>query len=161
MEQSKKIVLPEHGFTLIEVLAAMVILGIGLLGCWSMQDASIKGNSRANNLLLASTWCSSELERISGLPYDDTLLDDSDGDGSGHDLNIDGVDDAGEFFGLDDVTKATADATITSFDSKYTIFINVAIDIPTPGLKTVYVHVQDNRKILATPVAFKYFKYHS
>lgn len=153
------ILVSEQGFTLIEVLVAMSVLMVGLLGCWAMQWASISGNSRADHLTLASSWCSTELERISGLAYDDDLLTDTDRDGTGEDTDEDGVDDSGRSFGLNDTTDTTADTTITSPDGSYTIYVNVAVDIPAPNLKTVYVHVQDNQNRLSSPVVFKYIKY--
>lgn len=147
------------GFTLIEVLVAMIVLMFGILGLFVLQSTAIANNSRAKNLTLASTWCATELERISELSYDDDLLDDTDRDGTNEDSNHDGVDDGGNSFGLNDVTDATADTIITSPAGDFTIFINVATDVPAPNLKTVYVHVQDNNNRLATPVVFKYYKY--
>ncbi len=149
----------DQGFTLVEVLVAMVVLMVGILGIFLLQTTSITTNARAKNLTLASTWCATELERISALDYDDDLLKDTDGDGTGEDTNNDGIDDSDNNFGLDDTTEATADTTITSPDEDFTIFINVAIDIPAPNLKTVYVHVQDNNNRLLSPVVIKTIKY--
>lgn len=42
------------GYTLIEVLAAMVILGAGILGIISMQAATVNANLRAHEITMAS-----------------------------------------------------------------------------------------------------------
>lgn len=44
----------QSGYTLIEVLAAMAILGTGLLGILAMQAAAITANRRANELTTAT-----------------------------------------------------------------------------------------------------------
>lgn len=59
------------GFTLIEVLVAMVILSIGVLALTSMQTAGMKGNSTANVLTVGGTWVASTIEEIFGTEYDD------------------------------------------------------------------------------------------
>lgn len=158
IEKNEPIQTSENGFTLLEVLVAMAVLTVGILGLFAMQTNSISGNSRANHLTIASTWCVTQLETIAGLPYDDTAIDDTDGDGTGQDTNHDGIDDSNSSFGLEDDTAATADSTTNSPDGNYTIFINVAVDTPMPNLKTIYVHVQDNKQLLSNPVVFKYYK---
>ena len=67
----------QNGFTLIEVIIAIFILTIGILGAAAMQVASIDGNSKANKLTEAATWGGNELETLMALPYDDDLLSDA------------------------------------------------------------------------------------
>jgi len=71
------------GFTLIEVLIAIAVLSIGILAVGTMQIASMKGNAHANNLTIATTHAQKLIEKMNALPFDDPLLDDGDGDGSG------------------------------------------------------------------------------
>ena len=157
MQKEKK--LREDGFTLIEVLVAMVVLIVGILTLYTMQVTAVRGNVHANKLTQAATWDADQLERMLGLDYNSAaLLKDTDNDGTGQDLNHDGIDDDGGNFGLDDMTMATADGSKTSHDNIYTIFWNVARDVPMPNLKTIRVIVQDNRKILSAPVVFTYIK---
>ena len=148
----------ENGFTLIEVLIAMVVLTIGILSLYAMQMSAIRGNSHANRLTEASTWNADQVEKIIGLHYSDANLKDINGDGTNKDLDRDGIDNYGNNFGLDNATVATADGNIFTSDGKYTIFWNVAKDVPMPNLKTVRVIVKDNSKILSTPVVFTYIK---
>lgn len=146
------------GFTLLEVLIAMAILTVGILGLYSMHTTAITGNSRANQLTTAATLNSTQLEIVASRAYNDSSLDDTDGDGTNKDSNKDGVDDGGNNFGLDDATAATADDTFTTADGKFTVFINVAIDVPMENMKTIFVHVQDNQSRLLRPVVFEYYK---
>ena len=94
-----------------------------------------------------------------------------DGDGNTEDANDDGVDDddngnnvvdANENFGLHHTvvadTGATADWTDSSPDGLYTIFWNVAVDIPMPATKTIHILVNRNDQGLTKTVTFKYIK---
>ena len=106
----------DQGFTIIEVLIAMLVLATGILGAAVLQISSIRGNSSALEMneagalngasleaLLAETYTaggltSAQLSAVMGIPA--VTLTDSDGDGQA---------------GLDDNTAATADYTVTSF----------------------------------------------
>ena len=52
------------GFTLLEVMIAMVILAIGLLGLATMQIMAIKGNSFGQQMTVASTFAQNQLEQM-------------------------------------------------------------------------------------------------
>jgi type IV pilus assembly protein PilV len=54
----------EKGFTLIEVLVAIVILCVGLLGMASLTVAIIKGNKLSNDLTTATTLAQDKMEDI-------------------------------------------------------------------------------------------------
>jgi type IV pilus modification protein PilV len=54
----------ENGFTLIEVVIAIVVLTIGILSTYSMQVSSIQGNATANQLTTASTLALDQIEQI-------------------------------------------------------------------------------------------------
>jgi type IV pilus assembly protein PilV len=58
----------KKGFTLIEVLIGLIILGIGLLGIAGMQVTSVKGNSFSNNLTQASFLAQDRIEYLKNLP---------------------------------------------------------------------------------------------
>ncbi len=165
-----------QGFTLIEVMIAMVVLVIGIMTLFTMQISSMHGNMRANLLTNAATLNAGKVEGLIGFDYDDlkvcnsydsnnvcdgyTELTDADGDGTKQDTNKDGVDDSNNNFGLDDTDQnnATADWSGTSADGQYQIFINVAVDVPAPNLKTIYVHVRDVNEVLSNTVTFIYIK---
>jgi type IV pilus assembly protein PilV len=67
----------EAGFTLIEVLISLAIFTIGILSVNAMQIASIRGNSVANGLTVASVAASSKIENIMAMPYDELISDSS------------------------------------------------------------------------------------
>jgi type IV pilus assembly protein PilV len=53
-----------RGFTLLELMIALVILAIGLLGLASLQVMAIKGNSYGQEMTVASTLAQNELEQL-------------------------------------------------------------------------------------------------
>jgi len=130
----KSIIKNQNGFTLIELLIALVIFAVGILGLATMQMSSIKGNSKSRQISETSNIAADRIERFLSLDYDDPLLDDGDGDGTGQDTSTppNGVDNSGGNFGLDDVTAATADGNFISTDGNYQLFWNIAVDHPLP-----------------------------
>jgi prepilin-type N-terminal cleavage/methylation domain-containing protein len=66
--------LGEKGFTLIEVVAGLVILAIGLLGIAAMQVASIKGGYFSNNVTQATILAQDKLEYLKNLSYSDSNI---------------------------------------------------------------------------------------
>ena len=61
--------LRDHGgFTLLEVMIALVVLAIGLLGLASLQIMAIKGNSYGQQMTVASTLAQSQLEQLRRTP---------------------------------------------------------------------------------------------
>jgi prepilin-type N-terminal cleavage/methylation domain-containing protein len=60
-----------RGFTLIEIMIAMVIFVVGMLSVAAMQTGATKGNNTANRSTRAFTWCSDRMEVLMGLPYTD------------------------------------------------------------------------------------------
>jgi len=124
----------EKGFTLVEVLVAIVILAIGVLATTKLQLSFIQGNAKARYLTEGSAMAQTRIEELMGLPYADVLLSERADD-------LDGV------AGLDDATDATADHSATeqfnaSASKSYKFFWNIAPDAPEVGLKTVNVIVQ-------------------
>lgn len=63
----------EKGFTLIEVLVAIVILSIGLLGMASLTIGIINGNKLSNDLTTATTLAQDEMEDIRRLGYSNAV----------------------------------------------------------------------------------------
>lgn len=60
-----------RGFTLLEVIIAMAILAIGILGLTKMQMSSIKGNDTAMAFTRGATWAAGNIETLMGIDYDD------------------------------------------------------------------------------------------
>ena len=57
------------GFTLIEVLVAMVILSVGLLGTAALITGIISSNKLSNRISTATTCAQDKMENIKGLGY--------------------------------------------------------------------------------------------
>jgi len=66
-----------EGFTLIEVLVAIVILVFGLLAVGSMQIAAIRGNFMGGNTSIALSLASEKMEDLLNKQYNDADLTDS------------------------------------------------------------------------------------
>lgn len=63
------------GFTLIEVMLALAILVIGIVGVFSLQLVTVKGNASAISLSRAVLESAAVVDRIESLDYDDNELD--------------------------------------------------------------------------------------
>ncbi len=64
------------GFTVIEVMIAITILSIGLLGIASMQINAIRGNSLSDNITCALALAEDKMEELMGRDYSDPALED-------------------------------------------------------------------------------------
>ena len=128
----------QTGFTLVELLIALFVFAVGILGLATMQITSIAGNSKGRQISETVTVGADRIERFLSMAYDDTELDDDDLDGTNHDLNGDGSDDTiGGNFGLDDLINPDG----TANDGTNDIFWNVAVDHPLPRTKTIKVFI--------------------
>ena len=64
---SKKV--KENGFTLLEVLIAILILSVGMMGMASLTVAIINGNRFSNDLTTATTLAQDKMEDVRGTSY--------------------------------------------------------------------------------------------
>lgn len=142
----------QDGFTLLEVLVALLIFSIGLLAAASMQVMAIRGNYHSAALTEASYWATGQMERLLSKDFTDPELQDTDGDGTNQDADNDWVDDDGGNFGLDHVADPDSDgqpdndttgsqADFQETQGIYTISWNVAEDVASNDTKTVKVMV--------------------
>lgn len=136
----------EQGFTLVEVMIAITILAIGIFGTAKLQLSFMQSNTKARIITVGSAQSQEMIEELASRDYDDPLFNDGDGDGTGEDVDQNGIDDDAGNFGLDDETTATADgnAVRTQAPNTYNFFWNVAVDHPEAGLKTINVIVKWN-----------------
>jgi len=63
----------QEGFSLIEVLAALVILAVGLLGLALFQTTAIKGNAIASKWTVATELSQDRLERFRHIGWDNIV----------------------------------------------------------------------------------------
>ena len=64
-----------RGFSLIEVLIALAIFSVGMLGVGALQLNSASSNTGARLHTEATTLLVDQIERLTGLSYDDADLD--------------------------------------------------------------------------------------
>lgn len=64
-----KEIMSEKGFNLLEVMVALVLLGVGLLAMANTQITSIGGNSSGQKITVATTLAQDALEGLTNLPY--------------------------------------------------------------------------------------------
>ncbi len=65
------------GFTLIEVMIAIVVLTIGLLGAGAMQLSSVNGNANASRMTEATNLALDQVESIMSWDFNDARLADN------------------------------------------------------------------------------------
>lgn len=72
--------LKSNGFTLIEVLIALVILAISLLALAGLMTTTTKNNSTGGRITEAATLAQDKLEELRALPWDSIPVDEADSD---------------------------------------------------------------------------------
>ena len=135
----------QKGYTLVEVLVALGILGFGLMAVATMQVTAIKTNSRASNLSLGVTLAQAKVEELMNLPYSSLVALDVDTDGTNQDADNDGTDDDGGNFGLNDTVdgggNVIADDSELNVNGRYSIYWNVAVNEPATNSSRIRVIV--------------------
>lgn len=71
---NRSVIFRRRGFSLIEVMIALLFLGIGLLAIASLQVTSVKGNFFSNNLMQATYVAQDRLEFLKNCSFDDPVL---------------------------------------------------------------------------------------
>ena len=134
----------EHnrGFTVVELMVAVVIMVIAFAGLATMEVACINGNSIANNVTSGITLAQDKMEDLMSLDLNDPELDDNN---TNNNANMrDGVQDFNDVGGLATADDGHRDTDIDSDGNPggmYTRFWNIADDTPIDGQKTLVVIV--------------------
>jgi prepilin-type N-terminal cleavage/methylation domain-containing protein len=130
------------GFTVVELMVAVVITVIAFAGLATMEIACINGNSIASNVTTGITLAQDKMEDLMSLEISDPALDDNNRNNNG---NLrDGVED---FTSVGSLSTADDGHREENLDAKgnpggmYTRFWNVAEDTPIDGQKTLVVIV--------------------
>lgn len=131
----------EKGFTLIEILIAIVILGIGFMGLANLQISCIHNNSHSCCLTKAVTLAQDKMEELKNLHPGHLDLADTN-PGNNHQLRqfIDSKDSDHREDHVHIQGENSRTVCDLNYDS-YTRIWNVADDTPFPGRKTVVVIV--------------------
>ena len=64
----------EDGYSILEVMIAVLILTVGILGVMSMQVSTIRANSWARHLTEGTTLCADQFEKMVPMSYHDDDL---------------------------------------------------------------------------------------
>ncbi len=135
---------PAGGFTIIEVMIAMLVFAIGILGVVTMQTSSVSGNAKARYISEATNYAADRVEILLDTNYSAIV------DGAGTNPGLNGLDDGG-------ITPATtADYYTTSTDGLYKIYWNVVSNLPTSNSKTIKIIVTN--RLLQAPVTITFVR---
>ena len=131
----KKSLVSQQGFTLIEVMVALVIFLIAIIGCYTLQMNSSFSNTRSNSMAAASTWAQYWAEDLLARQYTNYYIDP---------LLFNQHGNATVVPHLDDATNATADGVVY-IGTDNSVSMNPAV-IP-PHLYVLYWNIVDNRPL--------------
>jgi type IV pilus assembly protein PilV len=90
----------KEGFSLIEVLIALIFLAIGILAIASLQVTAVRGNFFSNNLMQATYVAQDRLENLENMPFTSLPVG---GDYSDKTITISGVVFTGTYRVVDNV----------------------------------------------------------
>jgi type IV pilus assembly protein PilV len=115
----------DAGFTLIEVVIAISILAVGLLGVAAMQTSAIQVNSAAGQMTTRMNWAQDKMEELKALAFSDPWLE-----AAGNPPNVDSAGNTHE--------QTTSDG--------YTVRWDIADNTPVPNTKRIVVTVAGKGK---------------
>ena len=130
------------GFTVVELLVAVVVMSIAFVGLATMEIACINGTSIANNVTTGITLAQDKMEELKSLHLDDPELDDNNASNNG-DLRA-GVEDfttQGAVASADDGHRDEDIDADGNPGGMYTRSWNIDEDTPIDGEKTIVVVV--------------------
>ena len=140
----------ESGFTLVEVLVAMVIFAFGILAVINMQYVSSATNLKSRLITEAVVVAQGKVEELMGVSYT-SLNDENNNDIPNKAVVIDPS--------LDDVGEGTADYSEPgNAGALYRLYWNVRENYPFDETKTVRVIVQWDEGILTNTFSLDMLK---
>lgn len=111
----------QTGFTLVEVMIAMVVIAVGFLAMSMLQITSVNKNAGSSIRTESTTWATSKIEEIMSWSYSDSRL-------------------------TDNQPAGTAEGTSSSPDTLYTIQYFVTDNLPMANTKTIDIKVTWTRE---------------
>jgi prepilin-type N-terminal cleavage/methylation domain-containing protein len=132
----------KRGFTVVELLVAVVVMSIAFAGLATMEVACINGTSIANNVTTGITLAQDKMEELKSLHLDDPELDDNNPSNNA-DLRA-GVEDYTVEGAVSTADDGHRDEDIDADGNPggmYTRSWNIAEDTPIDGEKTIVVIV--------------------
>jgi type IV pilus modification protein PilV len=141
------------GFTLIEVLVALVIFAIGMLAVATMQVESIRGNTFSDLMTVATTLAEAKMEQLVTLAATNQNLQDNNAANNANLLGAmdtsgttganqwDGHCDDGNGDGIPDLLNRQG-STVGQGPFMFTRAWNVASNYPATGFTTIVVFVR-------------------
>ena len=115
----------DTGFTIIEVVIAISILAVGLLGVAAMQTSAIQVNSAAGRMTTRINWAQDKMEELKALPFSDPWLEET---------------------GSPTVPDSAGNPHQETTSDGYTVSWNVTDDSPVPNTKRIVVTVTGKGK---------------
>lgn len=129
----------DNGFTLMEVLIALAIFSIAILGTYKLQLQSTTSNALSDRIGTSTFWADYALEELTTLDYDADAWTDTTADGAA------GLDDTGaaadgaRYIRPDGSTTTTAAA-----GDLYSVFWNINNNSPLISTKQIRIRVYRN-----------------
>lgn len=133
MKAMKNPILKDNaGFTLVEVMVAIVVLAIGIIGAGAMQLSVLNDNASSFDRTEATALALDQVEKISSWAYDNASLADDD-------------DTPYQRIGVDpDTMRITTVPSVgdsSTVNGSYTIYLDISDDFPAIDSKTIRVDV--------------------
>jgi type IV pilus modification protein PilV len=129
----------KKGFTLIELMIAVVVLGVALLALAQMQLSAMNANYSARDMTAATTLAQDKLEELQGMVFDAADLADTNpaNNASMTDPQLSSFSPADH----QDPNNPISETGATAGVRRYTRLWNIADNTPVAGVKTVVVFV--------------------
>ena len=135
----------QRGFTILEVLIAIVILGVAMFALSKLQTASIGSNYNSRRTSIATILAQDKMEELMNLSYTDSQLTDTENNWGNNEFdwsrdkdhdNSDGP--SGAANPIDENGNSLAEGSAGGYNRYW----NVVDNVPTTNMKTIAVRIE-------------------